>query len=155
MWIYFSALNLSLHSILTFWDDLLAHALCLDFNPSWFTWTQVYLGLLLAALNSRLWPYMLLWFALLTCASLENPVFWWDCGCTTSITLCPQPLTGKELFLACWLTLSGSEIFLHSVVSPLNTHRKKDVFTQKDRCRTLPSVLLRSAFSRRVWSCWV
>lgn len=152
MWTYFSALNLSLHSILTLWNDLLAHAPCLDFNPIWFTWT---IGLLLAALNSRLWPYMLLWFVALTCASLENPVFWWDCGSTKSITLCPQPLPGKELFMACWLTLSGSEIFLHSVVSPLNTHRKKEVFTQTDRCRTLPGPCFRSALSRRVWSCWV
>lgn len=56
IWIYFSALNLRLHSILTLWNDLLAYALWLDFNPSWFTWN---IDSLLAALNSRLWTLVI------------------------------------------------------------------------------------------------
>ena len=37
-------------------EDLLAHALCLGFNPSWFTWN---IGFLLAALNPRLWTLVI------------------------------------------------------------------------------------------------
>lgn len=38
--------------------------------------------------------------------------------------------------MPCWLTLSGSEWFLWSALSPLKMQRKKEIFTQRDKCRT-------------------